>query len=263
MTPQFPPLDLHAHINPKIRPIDLERLGAVVFAATRSLDEYESVKSRRDQVTVWGVGCHPGVEQAQHDFHAERFGSLLASTAFVSEVGLDGRSKVPLFEQERVLDSILDRLLAAPRIASIHSSGASNLVLDALERRPIKGAVLHWWRGDHTQTLRAIELGCWFSINAAGMKYPHDISLIPIERILTETDHPSGDRVSSEPRQPGSVVDVEKALARVYRTTAESIRRQIWTNFARLVAETSTAALLPLPVQRMIAAAASQYHGCD
>jgi|GEM_PF-579370 DNAse (tatD family) len=258
MTPQFPPLDLHAHINPEIRPVDLERLGAVVFAASRSLDEYESVMSRCDQVTVWGVGCHPGVESAQRDFDAEKFGSLLASTAFVSEIGLDGRSKVPIDEQERLLDSIFDRLLVERRIASIHSSGASRLVLDALERKPIRGAVLHWWRGDDTQTRRAVELGCWFSINAACMKYPHDVSLIPIERILTETDHPSGDRVSSKPRQPGAVADVEEALARVYRTTAGFIRQQIWRNFARLVNETSTSALLPLPIQRMVAAAAPQ-----
>lgn len=263
MTPQLPPLDLHAHVNPKTRPVDLERLGAVVFAATRSLDEYESVRTRRDQVTVWGLGCHPGVAQAQHDFDVERFGSLLASTAFVSEIGLDRRSKVSLEEQEQVLDSILDRLQAAPRIASIHSSGASGRVLDALERRPIRGAVLHWWRGDNTQTRRAVELGCWFSINAAGVKYPHDVSLIPIERILTETDHPSGDRVSSAPRQPGAVADVEKALARVYGTTAGFIRQQIWANFARLVDESSTAALLPPPVERMVAAAVPQEHGRD
>lgn len=263
MTPQLPPLDLHAHINPKTRQVDLERLGAVVFAATRSLDEYESVRTRRDQVTVWGVGCHPGVAQAQHDFDAERFGSLLASTAFVSEIGLDRRSKVPLEEQERVLDSILDHLQAAPRIASIHSSGAPGRVLDALERRQIRGAVLHWWRGDDSQTRRAVQLGCWFSINAAGVKYPHHVSLIPIERILTETDHPSGDRASSAPRQPGSVADVEEALAWIYGTTVGSIRQQIWANFARLVDESSTGTLLTAPVQRMVAAAEPQERGHD
>lgn len=253
MTPQLPPLDLHAHINPKTRPVDLERLGAVVFAATRSLDEYESVRTRRDQVTVWGVGCHPGVAQAQHDFDAERFGSLLASTAFVSEIGLDRRSKVPLEEQERVLDSILDHLQAAPRIASIHSSGAPGRVLDALERRQIRGAVLHWWRGDGSQTRRAVQLGCWFSINAAGVKYPHDVSLIPIERILTETDHPSGDRTSTSPRQPGSVDDVEQALARIYSVDVQVVRGHVWTNLARLVGETNVEYLLPTAVRRMIA----------
>jgi len=249
---------MHAHINPRTRPADLEGLGAVVFAATRSLDEYESARTRRDQVTIWGVGCHPGVALAQQDFDDERFGSLLASTAFASEIGLDGRSKVSLTDQERVYHSILRCLQAAPRIASIHSSGAPRLVVDALERRPIKGAVLHWWRGDDAQTRRAVELGCWFSINAAGMKYPDDISQIPVERILTETDHPTGDRTSSAPRRPGAVGDVEEALAGVYGSSAGQMRQQVWANFVRLVEVSSTAALLPGPVQRMVAAAGGQ-----
>lgn len=253
MTPQLPLLDLHAHISPKTRPADLERLGAVVFAATRSLDEYESVRDRHDQVTIWGVGCHPGVVQAQWEFDAERFVSLIASAAFVSEIGLDRRSKVPLDEQELVLSSILGALQRTPRIASIHSSGAPGRVLDALERTPIRGAVLHWWRGDKAQTRRAIELGCWFSINAAGMQYPDDVALIPPERILTETDHPSGDRTSAVPRQPGAVADVERALGEVYKIDVRAVRGQVWTNLVGLVDETSIVGLLPAAVQRMIA----------
>lgn len=252
MAPQLPPLDLHAHINPKTRPADLERLGAVVFAATRSLEEYESVRARRDQVTIWGVGCHPGVAKAQQAFNAERFTSLLASTAFVSEIGLDRRSSVPSADQERVFSTMLGVLQRTPRIASIHSSGISGRVLDSLERTPIKGAVLHWWRGSEAETLRAIELGCWFSINVAGTKYPADVSLIPLERILTETDHPSGDRMSAPPRQPGSVDDVEQALARIYSIDVRDVREQVWANLARLVGETSVEYLLPAAVRRMI-----------
>lgn len=251
--PQLPPLDLHAHISPKSRSTDLERLGAVVFAATRSLDEYESVRARRDQVTIWGVGCHPGVTRAQQDFDVERFTSLLTSTAFVSEIGLDGRSKVALADQEQVFTSVLSVLQRTPRVVSIHSSGASGRVLGALERTPIKGAVLHWWRGSESETLRAIELDCWFSINAAGMKYPADVSLIPLERILTETDHPSGDRTSTSPQQPGSVDDVEQALARIYSLDVQVVRGQIWANLVRLVGETNVDNLLPAAVRRMIA----------
>lgn len=253
MAPQLPPLDLHAHINPKTHPADLERLGAVVFAATRSLDEYESVRDRRDQVTIWGVGCHPGVPQAQKDFDADRFAPLLASTAFVSEIGLDRRSKVALAEQEEVFTSILSVLQGTPRIASIHSTESAGRVLDALERTPIRGAVLHWWRGDEAQTRRAVELGCWFSINAANTRHPRDVALIPLGRVLTETDHPAGDRGSSAPRQPGAVTDVERALAEIYGIDVRAVRGQVWTNLAGLVGETNVEDLLPTAVQRMIA----------
>ena len=253
MTRQLPPLDLHAHVNPNIRSADLERLGAVVFAATRSLDEYESVRNRRDQVTIWGVGCHPEVVEAQDSYDPARFAAMLSSSAYVSEVGLDRRSKVPLETQERVLASILDILQSTPRITSIHSSGLPGKVLDLLEEHPIRGAVLHWWRGNEAQTRRAIELGCWFSINAAGMKYPEDVARIPLDRLLTETDHPSGDRKSPAPRQPGAVSDVEAALADLHRSTPTAIRGHIWSNFVRLIDEVEIETLLPPPVQRMVA----------
>lgn len=255
MTRQLPPLDLHAHIDPKTSAADLERLGAVVFAATRTLDDYKSVRSRNDQVTIWGVGCHPSLAEAQSGFDRDIFAELISSSAFVSEVGLDGRSSVPMAQQREVFRSILAQLREAPRILSIHSSGATSGTLEALEAVRVKGAVLHWWRGTEAQTQRALDLGCRFSVNAANMKAASDLAMIPLDRLLIETDHPSGDRNSPAPRQPGAIADVEASLAKLHGTTAEEIRRQTWVNFSRLVDEVGVDALLPNPVQRMLAAA--------
>ncbi|MBD7918624.1 TatD family hydrolase [Cellulomonas sp. Sa3CUA2] len=254
MTVQLPPIDLHAHISPKVSHAELERLGAVVFAATRSIAEFESVRNRRDTVTVWGLGCHPGVERAQTAFDPAEFTKLLPMTAYVSEVGIDGRSRVAIDTQVRVLTSILESLQRAPRITSIHSSGAPSIVLKILEEHRVQGAVLHWWRGDTKETRRALELGCWFSFNAAGMKHPADVAAIPLDRVLTETDHPTGDRGSTSPRQPGAVGDVETALAQLHGLDAAAVRRQVWSNFASLVHAVDVVELLPLPVRRMLAA---------
>lgn len=81
-----------AHIEPLVAARDLESLGAVVFAATRSRAEFEAVRTRRDLVTIWGVGCHPGVPDAHRDFDPSQFSALMDETALVSEIGLDGRS---------------------------------------------------------------------------------------------------------------------------------------------------------------------------
>lgn len=255
MTRSLPPLDLHAHVSPKTSAPDLERLGAVVFAATRTLDEYESVKDRNDQVTIWGVGCHPGIAEAQSAYDPSKFAELISSSAYVSEIGLDGRSRVPMTDQDRVFRSILTRLQETPRILSVHSSGATGRTIEALEVIRVKGVVLHWWRGTEDQTKRALDLGCRFSVNAANMQHANDLAMIPLDRLLVETDHPSGDRSSSFPRQPGSVADVETALARLHGTTTERIRQQTWVNFSHLVDEVKVEALLPNPVQRMLSAA--------
>jgi TatD DNase family protein len=255
MTRRLPPLDLHAHIDPKTSAADLEQLGAVVCAATRTLDEYKSVRDRNDQVTIWGVGCHPGLIKAQNAYDPSTFAELITSSAFVSEVGLEGRSKVPMTQQDEVFRSILAQVRETPRILSIHSSGAAKGTLEALEAVRVKGAVLHWWQGTEAQTQQALNLGCRFSVNAANMKATNNLGMIPLDRLLIETDHPSGDRNSPFPRQPGAVTDVEASIARLQRTNREEIRQQIWVNFSNLVEEVGVDALLPKPVQRMVAAA--------
>jgi TatD DNase family protein len=49
------PLDTHAHISPNAPERDLRVLGAFVFAATRSLAEYDQVASRKDPQVFRGV----------------------------------------------------------------------------------------------------------------------------------------------------------------------------------------------------------------
>jgi TatD DNase family protein len=81
----LPPIDAHAHIDVRIAPSELHALGAVVFAVTRSLDEWEAAQPRHDQMTLWGVGCHPAVPAAATSFSEARFARALATAAFVEQ----------------------------------------------------------------------------------------------------------------------------------------------------------------------------------
>lgn len=255
MSRALPPLDLHAHISPEASARELEGLGAVVWAATRSQAEYERVAARRDLVTVWGVGCHPGLESAQRDFEPARFASLIEGTALVSEIGLDAGSKVPMDTQRQTFTGILELLVETPRVTSVHSAGATSGVLDCLERIAGPGVVLHWWLGDKAETERAVALGCYFSINHAMTVRSSALSVVPIERLLVETDHPDGDRRSARPRQPGAVHDVEEWLARMHGLTAAALRQQVWRNLSNLVGEAGVRHRLPGPVKKMLAVA--------
>lgn len=200
------------------------------------------------------MGCHPGLVSAHEAFDIKRFASLITRTAFVSEIGLDGSSRVPVATQEATLDSILTILQRAPRIASLHSYRATDHVIAALERRPIRGAILHWWLGDAGDTRRAVELGCFFSVNASCVRRTDLLGLIPLDRLLTETDHPFGDRRSGAAARPGHVTTVEESLARQHGKAVATIRSAMWTNLARLVSETGCAQLLPRAVRRQLIA---------
>jgi TatD DNase family protein len=245
----LPALDLHAHLDVDIASSSLRELRAVVFAVTRSLAEAEAAMTRKDGHTVWGVGCHPGSLRAHDEFDATQFADLVGMAAFVSEVGLDRASRVPIDKQERTLAAILHELQAHPRITSVHSYQATDLVLAAIEAQPIRGCVLHWWLGDSAQTRRALDLGCFFSINASSVRRTDILDDIPFDRIITETDHPFGDRGSRPRARPGFVSPVEKALARHFGLPAEQIRHGMWDNFANLVSETEAMRLLPRGVR--------------
>ncbi len=250
---ELPPLDTHAHVSTDVSVADLERLGSVVLIATRSLADYDKVTGRRDLVSVWGVGCHPSLVGVQRDFDPREFARALENTAYVAEVGLDGDSRVPLEKQEETLRAVLGLVDRLPRIVSLHSYKATGRLITLLsEYGDRDGRILHWWLGDESETKRALELGCFFSINYSMIRSGDGWQSIPLNRLFIETDHPSGDRFSATPRQPGRVQPVEAAIAKHHGISMQKVRRQIWENFSDMVSATKTRALLPEPIQRMI-----------
>lgn len=252
MSRALPPLDLHAHVATDVAPRALEELGAVVFAVTRSLDEYEETLNRSDAVTVWGLGCHPGLAKAQKGYDQDRFAKLLQKASFVGEVGLDGSSKVPLQQQEDVLASVFTTITATPRLTSVHSYRATRRVLDLIEDTKVEGVVLHWWLGSETETRRAVELGCLFSVNSSMDVARLKEAGVPVGSLLPETDHPSGNRRGESPRQPGHTIEVERAVASVFDVPEAEVRARSWATLAKQARVTDTFALFPPVVQAMI-----------
>jgi TatD DNase family protein len=247
---------MHAHIDVTIAPAELEDLRSVIFAVTRSLQEAQQAIRRSDGTTVWGVGCHPGVARAQKDFSPDHFADTVESTAFVGEVGLDGKSRVPMTKQRDTFRSALEVLTTMPRLVSLHSYAATEALVEDLEASPIRGAILHWWLGDAALTARAVELGCYFSVNASSVRRTELMALIPSERLLTETDHPFGDRRSTGLSAPGNVESVERSVARLHAISAADARLLTWRNLNRAVREVGCSQLLPRQVRSWLAVTA-------
>ncbi len=246
------PLDLHAHIVPGISAQQLDDLDSVVLAVTRSTSEYMSITERSHPLTMWGIGCHPGLVRVQNSYSEELFREMVEQTPVIGEVGLDGSSRVPIQKQREVFKNILRIAADSPRIVTIHSYQATALVLEELESNPIVSPILHWWLGTPEETDRALELGCYFSVNFAQAS-KGSLPAVPNDRILTETDHPFGDRWSSQPRRPGNVLSAEKYVARRFGGSVPELRERVWENFSRLVELTGTAHLLGLRIKALLA----------
>lgn len=249
---RLPPIDTHAHIDPGVDPRELEKLHAVVFAVTRSLAESQQALPRTDPWTIWGVGCHPGLARAQRAFCAEEFAARLSRTPLAGEIGLDGRSRVPLAKQRWTFRAALEVLSEMPRFTTIHTYLSTGVALEELEKMPTLVPVLHWWLGSLEETKRAVGLGCYFSINPSCVGRGDILSAIPPERVLTETDHPFGDK-RIRGSVPGHVEQVELELARHYGIAQGEMRRQVWRNLLRVVQVTGTARLYAPPVRTLLA----------
>jgi TatD DNase family protein len=252
MSRTLPPLDLHAHIEPRIAPRQLEQLGAVVFAATRSATDFEHTTARADRVTIWGLGCHPGVATAQAEFDVDRFAELMDHTPYLSEVGLDGAARTDTDTQAQIFRSILALAAQTPRIVSVHSKRATTQVLDLVEEARAPGIVLHWWLGSQSETQRAVGLGCMFSVNAGMDLARLREAGVPLGALLPETDHPAGNRRSSGPRQPGWTLDVEDAVADEYALTPGETRTHFWRNLGALTRSLDIDILFSRPVRAML-----------
>ncbi|MCJ1697591.1 TatD family hydrolase [Rathayibacter caricis] len=231
-------------MDPGIDGAELRKLGAFIFAMTRSLDEFEAVRSRTDLRTLWGIGVHPGLVRAQKAFTAERFRQLLQDTPLVGEVGLDGSSRVPIELQTATFRQVLEVLQRHPRVVSVHSSGAHLRVLRELHRTPVEGVILHWWTGGAELTEEAVRLGCYFSLPPAMMSSEEMVRAIPPNRLLTETDHPYGDR-HVRAAKPGRVNEVEQRLAHARGIEPRMQRVEVWASFAKLVEASGVRTALP------------------
>lgn len=252
MRSPLPPLDAHAHIDPAIAPAELVKLQAVVFAVTREPREWEVARQRDDRTTAWGIGCHPGLPAAIDAFDPDQFAEAVAEAPLVGEVGIDGRSKVPIARQSDVLDHILAIVGANPRPVSLHSVSAADAVLDALRKRPVPGAILHWWRGSAAQTRTAVDMGCFFSLNGAEVKNPKVLDLLPRDRVLTETDFPHSRRSDRAAARPGQVGTIETALAASWGVDRYGVRAQVWTNLRALLDDSGAVGRMPRDVKKAL-----------
>lgn len=238
---ELPPLDCHAHIASDVTREQLDALGdATIFAVTRSLAESHAVIERQDRAVVWGCGVHPGVATARSEYDEQDFRGLLDRFSFVGEIGLDRRAGA-LDDQSRVFRSVLGAIADVPVIASVHSTGCTDMVVNLISNAFHPGIILHWFLGDDSAVRRAAALGCYFSVNSA--MSDEALERIPNDRVLPETDFPATSRRGS--KRPGDIAALERRLATLRGETIEQIRWRWYHNLRSLAVASGAIERLP------------------
>lgn len=168
--------------------------------------------------------------------------SYLPQTRYIGEVGLDASPRYypSLDLQKQIFQRILTLCnQAGGKILSVHSVRSSTLVLDMIEKNLHAGrgqVVLHWFTGSKADARRAVDLGCYFSINAEMFKSDRHritISSLPLDRILTETDGPFCTN-NGQPTRPVDAIIVIRMLAQLLKTTSDTIAKTVLSNLTAL-----------------------------
>lgn len=242
-------VDLHCHLDlyPDFEGIvrESEAAGIKTLAVTttprafpRNLELTRNTRHIRA-----ALGLHPQLV-ADSANEIDRFAEFLPQTRYVGEVGLDASPphRASFALQERVFTRVLDLCAeAGGKILSVHAVRASTPVLDLIEAKlsPGRGrVVLHWFTGSAEEARRAVELGCYFSVNGEMLRHPRHRStvttVIPVTRLLTETDGPFV-RKEGQSIRPVDVSATVDDLAATLRAAPEKMREQIAQNLRTLL----------------------------
>lgn len=235
-------LDLYPDHEKLIEECDREGVATLAVTTTpKAWSRNRELAAGTSHVRV-ALGLHPQLV-GEREQEIGLFERLLPEARYVGEIGLDaGPRFYKSFEaQERVFERIL-RMCAeqGSKVLTIHSVRTAAKVLQHLERAlpTDRGqVVLHWFTGSAAEARRAIEWGCYFSINSEMLKsakHRELVEQIPADRLLTETDGPFV-LVSGAAIRPIAVSTTVAQLAELRRVDAEGMRSQILGNLTKLV----------------------------
>jgi TatD DNase family protein len=196
--------DMHCHLDlmPSMTDFVIGALkadiGILAVTTTPKAYEKEIVALRSYTNIRVALGLHPQLVFQRYS-ELSLVEKYIESARYIGEIGLDFNSQFYASKEKQI--TIFDNIIRwcsekGGKVISIHSVRSDKAVLDILEKHRCaqqNKCILHWFSGSLTQLQRAVEMGCFFSVNSAMIKSVNGRRLVcslPREKIVVETDAP-------------------------------------------------------------------------
>jgi TatD DNase family protein len=241
-------VDFHCHLDLFPNHLEIlrecEELGIKTLTVTnapRVFSKNQLFAESCKHVRV-ALGLHPQLAHLYLE-ELELFEKLLSKTRYIGEVGLDGAPEYSstLQTQRQVFLRILKLCASAGnKVLTVHSRRAASEVVDLIGNHlpPSKGqVVLHWFTGSLKEATRAIETGCYFSVNIKMLESERRRTLIesiPYDRILTESDGPFV-KANGAVMSPKNIGKVIQKLAEIWGLDEKVASEIIQSNLRALL----------------------------
>lgn len=234
-------LDLYPNFQNLFEECDRQSIYTLTVTTTPKAWPRNRDLAAKSKCVRAALGLHPQLVSERAE-ELKLWEMYLPEARYIGEVGLDAGPRFyrSLDLQKKVFERVLKLCAqAGNKILTVHSTRAASAVISMLEKHLPKErgqVVLHWFTGSISEAKRALELGCYFSINAEMLKnarYDGLIKVIPLERLLTETDGPFCQN-QGRAIYPSDVSIAVKLLSRVKKVEPASIAATIFSNFMRI-----------------------------
>lgn len=196
--------DMHCHVDLMPSMTDFANdalkanMGLLAVTTTPKAYEKEITVLRPFPNVRVALGLHP-------QLIGERYSEIiivekhLEDAHYIGEIGLDFNKQF-YHSKDKQLDAF-ERIIKrcgelGGKVLSIHSVHADKPTLDVIEKYSAHKQniiILHWFSGTQKQLQRAVQFGCYFSINSAMIKSENGTRIIqgiPVDRMLLESDAP-------------------------------------------------------------------------
>lgn len=240
--------DFHCHIdlfpNPQeiVRSCEAEQILTFTMTTTPKAWPQNRKWTADSRYVHCALGLHPELvsERASEITLLEEY---MEHAPLVGEIGLDASPKHKKSWESQV--EIFTRVLRRAddlggRVLSIHSRRAAKQVVDAIHDSSSRNRIipiLHWYSGSHSVARKAVELGCYFSVNAQMLSRESGrqlVDAIPNDRLLIETDSPFTS-ANGRPCRPGDAIVTAQELARLKGMPSDELHEIIRTNSSRVL----------------------------
>ena len=210
------------------------------LAVAMDLPAYEKTLTlaKRSDFIIPCFGVHPRKADLYIDSLHE-LDEYADSCKMIGEIGLDyfWAPKSTFSSQMGVFEYFLKKAREGDKVINVHTKGAEGDVIEALKRNKSERVIIHWYSGPRWEFRELAKMGCYFTVGVQ-LKYSELIAdiakAIPLDRLLIETDNPSGEEwLSRRIGMPKDIRSVYNQVAKLRKISPEELEEKVYQNFVR------------------------------
>ncbi|MGX7349280.1 TatD family hydrolase [Dolosicoccus paucivorans] len=235
-------INAHEHLSHYPTLQDGLRPDQITLANTMNEEDFLSTYSMRGDTVFVGYGIHPW--EVTEETSLETIESFVKQADFIGEVGLDylwAKDKKCYPKQREVFEHFVKLSKKHHKFLNIHTKDAEEDVLALLQKYPEATGIIHWYSGPLELVEDFLNLGYYFTISVdAGYSSLTDqlIDLVPLNRLLTETDGPGAlEWVNGQIGSPDYIPVIIDYIAKRKGLSFNEVKEVLYQNMVTLLKE--------------------------